>query len=133
LQFHSFWPIYLASHGHPATRAAHYLATISGLSGGPLALSPLAPWWALPVGIAIGYLLAFGSHLVIERNRPTVIQSPKLMLLTTAADFYMCALALQGRIDAELRRHGLDAATARAETATKRSRRPDRDRTLRIA
>lgn len=110
MRFQEFWPLYLANHANRKTRAAHYLATCIGVVGGVLAISPMAPWWVLWVGIALAYGVAFASHWAIERNNPVVWSSPRLTLLGMAADVRMCLTALAGGIGEEFRRYGLSEA-----------------------
>lgn len=112
MRFSEFWPIYLRSHRHPATRGAHYLATAVGIAGGVAAASPVAPWWFVFGGIAIGYLLAFTSHWLIEHNNPCVMRDWRIttFLLGAAADIRMCVMAISGGVTAEFRRQGLDEA-----------------------
>lgn len=100
--FTEFWPLYLREHSQPLTRRIHVLGTLTGLAlliasffGGPvLAL----------VGIGVGYTLAWIAHFQVEGNRPATFSHP---LWSLWGDLRMTALFVSGRLDAELRRHGI--------------------------
>ena len=102
--YRSFWPVYLAAHRHPATRALHMLGTalaslllIAGLV--------LGNGWMLLAAPIAGYAFAWLSHALIERNRPATFEHP---LSSFVSDFRMLFLWLGGRLEGELRRQGLD-------------------------
>lgn len=101
--FGEFWPHYLAEHRRAATRLLHYLGT-----GAALALAGMAavrgPAW-LPLALAAGYGPAWTAHFLVEHNRPATFHHPLWSLM---ADFLMLWLFLTGRMEVELRRHGLD-------------------------
>ncbi|BBK35425.1 hypothetical protein STAQ_05030 [Allostella sp. ATCC 35155] len=99
----AFWPIYLAAHGKPATRAWHFAGTSAGIAC--LAAAVVLGDWRLAVAApVIGYLPAWGSHFLIEGNRPATFGHP---LWSLASDFRMYGLWLAGRLEPELRRHGI--------------------------
>jgi len=110
VRFSEFWPDYLKHHSRSGTRAAHYLATMIGITGLGFAISPVAPWWAFFAGIAASYLTAFSSHWFIEHNQPVVMRGAHLMIYGAMADLRMCGLALTGGVEAEYRRLGLRPA-----------------------
>ena len=101
--FAAFWPIYLAAHADPRTRAIHYCGTSLGIliflcfvAGGG--------WWALIVAPIAGYAPAWIGHAFFEHNRPATFSHP---LWSLAADFRMLYLAATGRLKPELTRAGL--------------------------
>jgi hypothetical protein len=102
--YRAFWPLYLAEHGRPATRALHYLGTALGVAllG---AAAVLGNWRLVPAAVVAGYAFAWIGHAFVERNRPATFTHPLWSLIS---DFRMFGLWLAGRLDAELKRHGLD-------------------------
>jgi hypothetical protein len=101
--YRDFWPIYLREHARPATRALHFFGTALGLAvlAGALVTQT---WWLLPVALVSGYLFAWISHAAIERNRPATFAYPAWSLLS---DFRMFFLWIFGRLEPELKRHGV--------------------------
>ena len=101
--FAEFWPYYLAQHRRPLTRACHYAGL--GLS---LALFGLA--WATGSGSAAlaaplaGYALSWAGHFLAEGNVPATFSHPLWSLI---GDLRMASLALSGRLQGELAKHGL--------------------------
>jgi hypothetical protein len=110
VRFSEFWPVYLRHHSRSGTRAAHYAATAIGVGGFIAAVSPMAPWWVFVCGVALGYLTAFSSHWLIERNQPVVARGAHLVAFGAFADLRLCALAMTGGVAAEFRRLGLEPA-----------------------
>lgn len=96
-----FWPFYLREHGKPATRALHYVGTISSALVLVAALVTQSWWYLLAVPI-LGYGFAWISHFTIENNKPATFQAPVWSLIS---DYRMCWLFLTGRLDAELMKH----------------------------
>ncbi len=92
--FEEFWPYYLAQHQRSATRGLHAVGSVLGLV--------LAAWgvlsgtaWGIPVGLVIGYGLAWVSHFVVERNRPATFRHPWWSFL---ADWRMVGLLLTRKL-----------------------------------
>lgn len=102
--YRDFWPLYLAEHSRPATRALHLFGTALALAL-LLAAAALGDWRLIPAGVMAGYAFAWVGHAFVERNRPATFTHP---LWSLVSDFRMFGLWLAGRLGAELRRHGLD-------------------------
>lgn len=101
--YHAFWPHYLAEHANPATRALHYFGTASLFVIAAAAIVT-AIWWLLIAAVVVPYAVAWAAHFTTEHNRPATFRHPWWSLVS---DFRMCALALAGRLGAELARHGI--------------------------
>jgi len=98
-----FWPHYLREHANPRTRAIHAFGTAVGLA--LLAAGLVAgPWWLILVAVVAGYAFAWGSHMLVERNRPATFTYPAWSLLS---DFRMAALMAVGRLGPEVEKAGL--------------------------
>ena len=98
MTFKSFWSAYLNHHSLPGTRLLHYFATTIGLLSAVEAIVMGRPL-VLLAGIAIGYVIAIGSHWLIERNPPLIRVNAWWGAM---ADLRMCWLALRGRLAREL-------------------------------
>lgn len=98
-----FWPYYLREHAQPLTRLVHAIGTFAGFAVLVLALA-LGAWWLVLAALVIGYGAAFGSHMLVERNRPATFRYP---LWSLWSDLRMAGLMATGRLDAELRKAGV--------------------------
>jgi hypothetical protein len=98
-----FWPYYLREHARPLTRLVHAIGTFAGLAVLLLALA-LGAWWLVLAALVIGYGAAWGSHLLVERNRPATFRYP---LWSLWSDLRMAAMMATGRLEAELRKAGV--------------------------
>jgi hypothetical protein len=98
-----FWPYYLREHARPLTRTVHVAGTLVAVA---LLVAAVAfgPVWLVLAAVVAGYAFAWGSHLLVERNRPATFRYP---LWSLASDVRMAALFLTGRLDAELRKAGV--------------------------
>lgn len=101
--FAEFWPFYLNEHKKPLTRALHFTGTAFSIL---LILSALALRRPLLIAPAVvcGYAFAWIGHFFVEHNRPATFKYP---VWSFAADLRMLALALSGRLSAELRKAGV--------------------------
>ena len=98
-----FWPHYLRAHANPRTRAWHLAGTLSGMAM-LVWWMVVGPLWLLIAAPIAGYGLAWGSHMLVERNRPATFKYP---LWSLGSDFRMAWLMLTGRLEPELRRAGI--------------------------
>ena len=96
--FADFWPFYLREHAKPRTRAFHYAGTSLVVLIAAAALAT-GTWWLLLAMPVAGYAFAWGSHALVERNRPATFTYPAWSL---RADFRMWWMWLTGRLEAEL-------------------------------
>ncbi len=99
----AFWGQYLRQHSHPLNRGLHYAGTVTALS--LLTAAALRRDWRLALAAPVaGYGLAWLGHYAVERNKPATFGDPGQSLLS---DLRMLILAVTGRVDAELARHGI--------------------------
>ena len=102
--FEEFWPHYLREHSRPETRALH-------IAGTSIAGASLAAWLATHRSKYLGLALvgAYGSawlgHLMFEHNKPAAFENP---LWSLRADLLMYKMWLDGELDAEMQRVGVE-------------------------
>lgn len=94
MTYTEFWQRYLRAHANPTTRAVHYAGTTLALICLVVAAATLDWAWLIAAPL-LGYGFAWGSHLLIEKNRPETFGHPFWSL---ASDFRMLALAVTGRL-----------------------------------
>jgi 2-polyprenyl-6-methoxyphenol hydroxylase-like FAD-dependent oxidoreductase len=94
--FGEFYPEYLSAHAHRRTKFVHTVGLLGGLTLGLTGLLLRRP--ALVAGgLALGYLPAFVSHWIIEKNQPKTFENP---LLSFCGDFVMVYEFLTGKFEA---------------------------------
>ncbi|MEM7223545.1 MAG: DUF962 domain-containing protein [Pseudomonadota bacterium] len=101
--YQDFWPLYLAEHRRPATRALHLFGTALGLAILAFALVTQI-WWLLLVALFAGYGFAWLAHAFVEHNKPATFTHPWWSLVS---DFRMLGYFLVGRLGEELKRHDI--------------------------
>ena len=104
--FAQFWAHYLRDHAQPGTRILHFLGTGLGVAALILGIVMLDPMIAI-LGMLMGYVCAWSGHLLIERNRPSMLAHP---VLSFQCDVRMLRLWIGGRLNeerarAEMNRH----------------------------
>lgn len=95
MTFEEFYPEYLAAHRDRRTKIVHTVGLLSGLAVGISGLALRRPTLALG-GLALGYLPAFVSHWVFEKNQPKTLEHPGLSF---CGDFVMVYQFLTGTLD----------------------------------
>jgi hypothetical protein len=98
--FTEFWPIYLAAHRDPRTRAMHYVGLTVAIACLLLAVAR-GEWWFLAAAPVAGYGFAIPSHYLFEGNRPATFGGHPLW--SAMYDFKMYGLWLSGRLRPEPR------------------------------
>ena len=101
--FDEFWRHYLRHHAQGGTRMLHMLGT--GLAALALlaAIITVDPLIAL-AGTALGYVLAWTGHFLIEGNRPAMVFHPAWAF---QCDIRMFRLSVSGRLQSELKKAGV--------------------------
>ena len=95
MTFAEFYPEYLAAHRDPRTKLVHTVGLLSGLVVGAVGIALRRPAF-IAGGLALGYLPAFVSHWVFERNQPKTLEHPALSF---CGDFVMVYQFLTGRLN----------------------------------
>ena len=98
--FDQFWHQYLRHHAQSGTRMLHMLGTGLGATALVVAIVTVDPLIAL-AGTALGYVLAWTGHFLIERNRPAMVSHPAWAF---QCDIRMFRLWITGQLKPELER-----------------------------
>jgi hypothetical protein len=109
--FKEFWPVYLEEHSHPGNRALHFLGSLAVLAlvaGGVIT----GRWLLVAVAPVAGFGLAWVGHFGIQRNVPDTLRYP---IMAPLLEWKMFVLMITGRLKDELRRHRIEAPTARVQ------------------
>lgn len=94
MTFDEFFPEYLAAHRDRRTRIVHVSGLLAGLGIAAAATVRRKPAWLLGA-LAAGYLPAFATHWIWEKNQPKTFEHP---VLSFRADFVMAYQFLTGRL-----------------------------------
>ncbi len=94
MTFEEFYPEYLAAHRDRRTKIVHTAGLLSGLAIGAGGIALRRPTLVLG-GLALGYLPAFVSHWVFEKNQPKTLEQPALSF---CGDFVMVYQFLTGTL-----------------------------------
>ncbi len=101
--FDDFWPFYLREHARATTRRLHFAGTSLAVLVALYGVATRQPRFLL-AALVCGYAFAWVGHFFIEHNKPATFKHP---LWSFRGDFRMLALALSGRLPAELDRLGI--------------------------
>ena len=94
MTFEEFLPEYLDAHRDKRTQIAHAAGTAAGVAmlGAAIVRRDAK---LVPLALAAGYLPAWFSHFVFERNTPKTFKYP---LLSLRGDFVMAYRLLTGQL-----------------------------------
>lgn len=91
--FEAFYPYYLSEHKEPGTRRTHFLGTSFFI--GLFLYAVISSWyWAILVGVASAYGMAWAGHYFIEKNKPATFRYPLWSLMS---DFKLYFDILSGK------------------------------------
>lgn len=94
MTFEEFYPEYLAAHRDRRTKLVHTVGLLGGLGVALTGLALRKPA-LIAGGLAIGYLPAFVSHWIFEKNQPKTFEHP---FLSFRGDFVMVYEFLTDRL-----------------------------------
>ena len=97
MTFAEFYPEYLEAHRDRRTKLVHTVGLLTGLAVGLSGVALRRPALVLG-GLALGYLPAFASHWIFEKNQPKTLEHPALSF---CGDFVMVYQFLTGTLSAE--------------------------------
>jgi hypothetical protein len=98
--FDTFWQHYLHHHAQEGTRLLHVAGTGIAALALIAAIVAVDPLIAL-AGTALGYLLAWAGHFLVEHNRPAMVSHPAWSFV---CDVRMFRLWVTGQLGAELKK-----------------------------
>ena len=98
MTFDEFWRFYCREHSRPLTRRLHVIGSLLGPAAAAALFSATGRWSSLLAWPAISYGFAWGSHFLVEKNKPATFRYP---LRSLAADYVMVAKTLAGTMDRE--------------------------------
>lgn len=96
--FKEFWPHYVREHSKPATRALHFVGTVTATAS-VVVLIAIGKWYWFPLAFIPGYAAAWVGHFFIEHNRPASFKYPVWSFI---ADYKMVGLILIGKMGKEV-------------------------------
>jgi hypothetical protein len=94
MTFEEFYPEYLGAHRDRRTKLVHTAGLLSGLAVGLTGFALRRPAMIV-AGLALGYLPAFVSHWIFEKNQPKTLEHPALSF---CGDFVMVYQFLTGQL-----------------------------------
>ena len=97
MTFEEFLPEYLAAHADRRTQVVHALGTAASVALAGAAVVRRKPV-LLPIALAAGYVPAWLSHLLIEKNVPKTLTYP---LFSLRGDFVMAYRLVTGQLAQE--------------------------------
>jgi hypothetical protein len=93
--FREFYPFYLSEHRNRTCRRLHFLGSALGVACLAVAIATANAWF-IPLGLVLGYALAWTGHFFFEKNRPATFRHP---LYSFAGDWAMFRDILMRRIE----------------------------------
>ncbi len=91
--FSEFYPYYLNEHRKTGTRVTHFIGTSAFLLLVIFAILKMW-WWAILIGVAAAYGMAWVGHFFIEKNKPATFKYPLWSLM---GDFKLYFSILSGK------------------------------------
>jgi len=95
VSFREFYPFYLSEHRSRTCRRLHFLGSALGVACLAAAIA-MANAWFIPLGLVLGYALAWTGHVFFEKNRPATFRHA---LYRFAGDWAMFRDILMRRIE----------------------------------